>query len=190
MKTHLVIMTLSLEVFSSTFFIMGRDKLGITDSATLSYLISFGVSSSSYFCISFLRNTNQMMRMMRRTPKETPTTAPAITPIPLTSARQTTDVETRLWASLLLSLLDSSMFRVRGIASTHSASWPLLCSFLPPHHCWLCICRLRHCPWSDSSASQSLGFSDLTTAADKKKSRCTTRGFSYYICYTLCSSLN
>lgn len=160
----------------------------MSDLATLSYLISFGVSSSSYFCISFLQNTNQMMRMMRRTPKEMPTTAPAITPIPLTSARQTADVESQLWARLLSWLLDSSMFGGREISSTYSASWPRLCSFLPPHRCWLCICRLQHCPWSNSSVSQSLGFSDLKTAANQ--SCCTTRGFSYYICYSLCSCLN
>lgn len=176
-------MSLTLEVFSLTLFIMGRDKLGITDLATLSYLISFGVSSSSYFCISFLRNTSQMMRMRRRTPKETPTIAPAITPIPLTSATQTTDVEPQLWARLLLSLLD----RARGISSTHSASWPLLCSFLPPHHCWLCICRLRRCPWSNSSASQPLGFSDLTTPADKKQPLYHSWFFSLQL---LCSHLN
>lgn len=141
----------------------------MSDLATLSYLISFGVSSSSYFCISFLQNTNQMMRMMRRTPNETPTTAPAITPIPLTSARQTADVQSQLWARLLSWLLDSSVFGGKGISPTYSASWPRLCSFLPPHRCWLCICRLQHCPWSNSSVSQSLGFSDLKTAADENQ---------------------
>lgn len=50
-------------------------------------LISLGVSSSSYFFFSFLRNTNQMMSMSRSTPKDTPTTAPAITPIPRTSGK-------------------------------------------------------------------------------------------------------
>lgn len=79
-----------------SFFIMTiRIHLGVMSTCVLNawqtnfisivYLISFGVSSSSYFFISFLRNTNQMIRMMRRTPNDTPTTAPATTPIPLTS---------------------------------------------------------------------------------------------------------
>lgn len=54
------------------------------------YLISLGASSSSYFFFSFLRKTSQTMRMMSRTPKDTPTTAPATTPIPRTSAKERT----------------------------------------------------------------------------------------------------
>lgn len=83
-----------------SFFIMTiRIQLGVMSTCVLNAwqtsfistdLISFGVSSSSYFFISFLRNTNQMIRMMRRTPNDTPTTAPATTPIPLTSAHTNT----------------------------------------------------------------------------------------------------
>lgn len=49
------------------------------------HLISFGVSSSSYFFFSFFRKTSQMINMTMRTPREMPTTAPATIPTSLTS---------------------------------------------------------------------------------------------------------
>lgn len=48
-------------------------------------LISFGVSSSSYFFFSFFRKTSQMINMTMRTPRDIPTTAPATFPTSLTS---------------------------------------------------------------------------------------------------------
>lgn len=48
-------------------------------------LISFGVSSSSYFFFSFFRKTSQMINMTMRTPRDIPTTAPATLPTSLTS---------------------------------------------------------------------------------------------------------
>lgn len=68
------------------FFVMGsyhvqRNILGIV------YLISLGVSSSSFFSMSFLQNTNQMMSKISRMAKDTPTTTPATTPIPFTSTK-------------------------------------------------------------------------------------------------------
>lgn len=54
-----------------------------------------------------------------------------------------------------------NLFSVQKKFFTHSVSWLPLCSSLLPHHCWLCICRVRHCPWSNSSVPQSLGFWNL-----------------------------
>lgn len=48
-------------------------------------LISFGVSSSSYFFFSFFRKTSHMINMTMRTPRDIPTTAPATIPTSLTS---------------------------------------------------------------------------------------------------------
>lgn len=48
-------------------------------------LISFGVSSSSYFFFSFLRKTSQMINMTMRTPRDIPTAAPANLATSLTS---------------------------------------------------------------------------------------------------------
>lgn len=51
-------------------------------------LISFGVSSSSYFFFSFFRKTSQMINMTMRTPRDIPTTAPATIPTSLTSVNR------------------------------------------------------------------------------------------------------
>ncbi len=50
-------------------------------------LISFGVSSSSYFFFSFFRKTSQMINMTMRTPRDIPTIAPATIPTSLTSVK-------------------------------------------------------------------------------------------------------
>lgn len=174
-------MTLTLEFFSSIFFMISLE-LQLATWATWFHLGSpLPHISASLFCGTPTRWWGWWAELQRRHRPQPRPSHPFLSHL---------HDKQQMWKHSCGPGRFYRVWTIWGISSTHSASWPLLCSFLPPHHCWLCICRLRRCPWSNSSASQSLGFSDLTIAEDKNKSRCATRGFSYYICSTLCSSLN
>lgn len=113
------------------------------------YLISFGVSSSSYFFFSFFRKTSQMINMTMRTPRDTPTIAPAILPTLLTSVngkkKELSDGSYSRSSVTCYSHLSFFIFNPQILIFHVCFSAPYICATEPKFNltlsnCWAAIC--------------------------------------------------